>query len=148
MNNQEQTTNELQKSFEYIRQLKNKVYPSEILKFVFNLKLNDHVYGWGEKKPYTVVYVDNRYVVLGKKMFGQSMHSIIDKGKLIIGAGDRWQFGNYVKQDLSNVLDGFPKYIKHCEDVGIDVISCNNRIDLADELIHEFGVNVVRTEHE
>ena len=102
MNNTKETkpTNELQKSFEYIRQLKNKVYPSEILKFVFNLKLNDKVYGWGEKKPYTVVYVDDRYLVIGEKMFGESMHSIIDKGKLILGAVDRWQFGNYVEQDL------------------------------------------------
>lgn len=147
MNNTEELkTNELQKAFEYIRQLKNKVYPTEILKFVFNLKLNDKLYGWGEKKPYTALYVDNRYVVLGKKMFGESMHSIIDKGKLILGAGDRWQFGNYVEQDLSNILDGFPKYIKHCEEVGIDVISVNNRIDLAEKMLHKFGENVGKYE--
>jgi hypothetical protein len=107
----------------------------ELIEMLRSLKVGDKVYGWGEKRPYKVYFNDGKYVVIAKKMFGETMHSIIDLENEIMGASDSWQWDIEDWDDDFEI--NFKKYVDKVNSRNIDVIGYSHSMKLSRVEVHQ-----------
>jgi hypothetical protein len=107
----------------------------ELIEMLRSLKVGDKVYGWGEKRPYKVYFNDGKYVVIAKKMFGETMHSIIDLENEIMGASDSWQWD--IEDWDDDFETNFKKYVDKVNSRNIDVIGHSHLMKLSRVEVHQ-----------